>query len=138
MSRCTLYSGPLNRQGYGILRRGGEQLAHRVFYAERYGPIPKGAQCLHVCDRPGCVETAHLYLGTNADNVRDRQEKGRHARGTRHGMAKLSDEQVVIVRTLLAQGVPQASLVGLLGVSKTLISLIANGKRRQPATGGTS
>jgi len=72
--------------------------AHRVAYELFVGPIPEGKHILHHCDNPGCVNPEHLFLGTQADNVKDSVAKGRQARGERNGSAKLTQQQVQEIR----------------------------------------
>lgn len=52
----------------------------------------------HHCDNPKCVRPSHLFLGTNNDNRQDSVLKDRHARGERHGRAKLTDSQIEEIR----------------------------------------
>lgn len=62
-------------QGYGHLRD--HTRAHRAVYAAFVGEIPDNLQVLHHCDNAGCVNPQHLYVGTQLDNMRDRQNRGR-------------------------------------------------------------
>jgi len=68
--------------GYGSIigfRNGKKQplYAHRVAWELTYGPIPDGLSVLHRCDVSLCCNPAHLFLGTQTDNMRDAFQKGR-------------------------------------------------------------
>lgn len=99
-SGCWLWCGSVNRRGYGKAHLGHEQLAHRVAWKLSGGAIPRGAHVLHRCDTPSCVNPSHLFVGTHADNMRDKVAKGRQARfaGSDHPSAKLSVESVREIR----------------------------------------
>lgn len=75
---CLVWTGCRDRDGYGWITINYEQLyVHRVAWALKHGPIPDGMQVLHACDNPPCLNTAHLFLGTNLDNIADKVAKGR-------------------------------------------------------------
>lgn len=74
--------------------------AHRAAYRIFVGPIPKGKFVLHDCDNPRCVNPFHLFLGNAQDNMSDKVRKGRQARGAKHGMARLTEAQVIEMRKL--------------------------------------
>lgn len=79
---CWLWLGSRKERngGYGQLSFYGRfAYAHRVSWHLSNGPIPEGAQVLHKCDNPPCVRPDHLFLGTQADNVRDMFRKGRES-----------------------------------------------------------
>lgn len=75
-SGCWHWTGPVDRAGYGRGPHG--KLAHRIFYQNFKGPIPKGLFACHTCDNPICVNPAHLWLGTPKDNMHDASRKKRH------------------------------------------------------------
>jgi ribosomal protein L34 len=75
---CWLWTGSLIWCGYGSFHVGGKQLyAHRVAWEIAYGPIPEGQHVCHHCDNRRCVRLAHLFLGTQRDNLRDASAKKR-------------------------------------------------------------
>lgn len=79
----------------------GNHRPHRVIWRMVNGPIPEGFCILHRCDNPKCCNPNHLFLGTIADNNRDCERKRRRTRvpGERNGLAKLTDEQVLAIRS---------------------------------------
>lgn len=79
---CWLWQGGSFRRGYGAVWHQGRTVrAHRLMWTMIHGPIPACLFVCHACDNPPCCNPAHLFLGTHADNVADRDQKGRQARG---------------------------------------------------------
>lgn len=79
--KCWKWVGAKNHNGYGIVsKRSGNCLAHRVSWSLLNGDIPEGQHVLHKCDVRDCVNPDHLFLGTQADNMRDMVQKGRSAK----------------------------------------------------------
>jgi len=110
--------------GHGVIRngpRGGSHQtgAHRVSWELHFGPIPEGLDVLHTCDNPPCVRPDHLYLGTQADNNRDRDLRGRHKalRGSANGRASMTEETVTEMRQRYAAGEGPLAIARALGVS---------------------
>jgi len=108
--------------GYGRLRVDGEaKTAHRVSWELNRGPIPDELHVLHKCDNKPCINPTHLFLGTNADNVRDCFQKDRS------GRAKLKVEDVLRMRKLYSvEKITQGALVKLFGVAQQTVSSILN------------
>lgn len=100
---CWWWRGGLHHYGYGVIQDeppSRKQLgAHVVSYRLFKGVIARGLEVRHSCHNRACVNPSHLSLGTKADNVRDRDEAGRTLRGERHWAAKLSEADVLSIRT---------------------------------------
>ncbi len=137
LSPCQPYEGILNRDGYGIVWMGNVQgkkarqsqvKAHRLAYALFYGEDPEGKLVCHTCDNRRCVNPEHLFLGTHRDNSADMVAKGRSARGSGSGNAKLNEDDVRKMRAMFTMGLSVTEISGMFGVDKTTIYRIRKGK----------
>lgn len=110
---------------YGCIRRGsareGFRLAHRVSYELAHGAIPDGMAVLHTCDNGSCVRPDHLFLGSQTDNVRDMDSKGRRRNN------KLTPDMIRAARARSMAGETQASIARDFGVVQTTISQALRG-----------
>ncbi len=99
---CWIWTGSLggDNRNYGSFNVNGRtKRAHRVSYELYKEKIPKGLLVLHSCDNPSCVNPEHLFLGTQKDNMQDMSNKGRSLRGDKSIMSKLTNEQVLEIRS---------------------------------------
>lgn len=120
--QCRLWTG-YRVKGYGRTTfRRKQMLVHRVIFAWANQRWPRD-KVLHTCDRASCIEPAHLFEGTQADNMADMVRKGRASRA-RHRNAKLTVSQVAEIRRQL-DARSQRQLAARYGVSQATISDIA-------------
>ena len=118
---CWLWTRGKWKNGYGLIHDKGKALgAHRVSYELAYGVIPAGMWVLHRCDVRHCVRPDHLFLGTNADNVRDMWAKGR-GRGLDPHFGKLTTDQRRQAVALIRSGMNKTAVGAMFGVSRQAI-----------------
>lgn len=114
-SGCWEWQGFRSPRGYGKFTVGrlGTVTAHRLAFQLFCGPVPDGMFVLHRCDNPPCCNPTHLFLGTHADNMRDRDTKGRTLRGALLPQTKLSESQRDDIRREYRRHVPGANIPAL-------------------------
>lgn len=125
---CWLWPAATTKNGYGFFNTSGPKrtpvLAHRVSYALFKGPIGD-SWVLHHCDIPPCVAPAHLYLGSQDDNMYDMAVR------ERSGRAKLTPEAVREIRSLHASGMMFKDIASLYDVSVYAIWAVTSGRTWQ-------
>lgn len=86
---CILWTKSTDDTGYGKFYAGPParsstfERAHRWIWMHHNGPIPDGLVLRHTCDVYACVSMDHLILGTQAQNVEDMVQRGRHSQKSR-------------------------------------------------------
>lgn len=91
---CWIWARHGNSDGYGSMRVGGaEHRVHRLSYRAFVGPFDESLFVCHSCDTPACINPDHLWVGSHADNQRDK------ARKERSPDTKLTTEDVVAIRS---------------------------------------
>lgn len=135
--RCWIWTGCYDRDGYGVLTVGRKSVrAHRASWSVFNGQdIPRGIFVCHRCDNPGCVNPAHLFLGTPKENTADMDAKGRRATASfgSHPLYKIRPEDRAKIKLARESGETLAAIAGRYGVSFQTISDICLGRRNYAA-----
>ena len=133
---CWLWIAGKFSSGYGCFKLGNQAFyATRIAYFLREGKDPGDLFVCHECDTPACCNPTHLFLGTQQQNVDDRDSKGRGVikRGDDHWNVKVPDEVVATIQSLDVDpnkyGV-KTSLARQYGVTRQTIANILSGKRQ--------
>ena len=137
---CWIWIGSQAGRGYGhFWYEGRLHGSHRISYKLFCGSIPNKRYVLHHCDNPPCVNPSHLFVGTQRDNLVDASNKGRMAtgdrngsrvkienmlRGEKHGMSKLTIDEVREIRDRHDSGETDKSLAQIFNIGKSQIGRI--------------
>lgn len=143
---CIVWPFYRDAGGYGkIVLNGKTCRAHRVTLAIATGADQPNMEAAHACGNRGCINPEHLRWATRTENQSDRYLHGTDTRGERHGMSKLTAEQVLeIVELRLTH--TQQQVANKFGISRGAVSDIDRGLRwgwltglaRNPETVGAS
>lgn len=129
---CWPWIGAIKSNGYGHFNVSGHTiLAHRyAFVAARQNPIPAGLLVCHHCDNRLCCNPAHLFLGTNQDNLQDMQDKGRknQVRGEACGRTKLSTIDIESIKNLAFSGLSTRAIAKIYNIAPSQAWRIVNGQ----------
>jgi len=97
---CWPWLGSVDKDGYGQIWDGfaGKSLRAHTLSAELHLGKRNGRLVCHSCDNPQCSNPAHLFFGTQQDNMADKVAKKRQAVGEMQGNSKLTESQVEEIR----------------------------------------
>ena len=155
---CWIWHGSVFSNGYGAFYAMGQnRKANRVSYAISHGAIPEGLGVLHHCDVKRCVNPSHLYAGDHQQNMNDKVARGRQARGDTHyartrpellargeahgscihpgissSRAKLTDKDVAYIHAKRSEGASLGSIARDLGVWRSTVKNVVDGKLWRP------
>lgn len=122
---CWVWMGTTTVRGYGqIISNARKHYAHRASYEAFIGPIPEGMNVCHTCDNVYCVNPAHLFLGTQKQNLEDMARKKRSTIGERNPMSKLTAIEVDAIRNEKNAGTSVKELAQKFKTSASNISAI--------------
>lgn len=131
---CWIWQGTISNQGRGTFGVGGRANQRRI-NAPRYAywlhndDLREDLVVCHHCDNPACVNPAHLFAGTQADNLADMTQKGRRVgfalKGEAAPSCKISDSQAHSTLERFYAGEKASALAAELGVHKATIYKLA-------------
>jgi len=141
---CLVWHGHRDKDGYPVtcIKLPGDVKAknrrvHRLVVEGRDGALAGDLVVMHTCDNPSCINPDHLRVGTHADNIRDRDQKGRgnfsrDVRGRKNPRAKLTGFDVEDIRRRHVRGVRNGpnstkALAEEYGVDRSQIQRIVRG-----------
>jgi hypothetical protein len=132
---CWLWKGSIGTWGYGCFTLNRKSInASRAAYILLVGHVPPDKVVCHTCDNPACCNPRHLWVGAQADNLRDCRAKGRSRGQFRPGHTPLTramtPEQIEEAKRLhYFEGVTQTEIGRRFGFHSSVISRAVRGAR---------
>lgn len=127
---CIEWLGFVNKNGYAYMRfKNKRKTVHRWAYELCFGAIPNGMYVCHKCDNRKCLNINHLFLGTQADNMKDMVSKNRHQKRETKSNAKLTTNYVKLIRQMKKIGFTDDFIAKKFKVCRPLITDVINLKR---------
>jgi hypothetical protein len=128
---CLIWPFSRNPAGYGNTSVNGRwKVVSRLVCELVNGAPPSDRhQAAHFCGKggEGCVSGSHVRWVTPKENQADRYKHGTDAAGSKNTAAKLSEKEIVEIRSLIGR-ISQEKIAEKFGVTQTLISKIKVGK----------
>lgn len=132
---CWEFIGQIDRNGYGrrtftIKGKKQKKPVHQIAYLLWKGEIPEKMFVCHTCDNRKCFNPEHLWIGTCKDNLQDMKNKGRcvNHKGENHPRAKLTEIDVLDIRSLYQEGICMADISRKYKVTSSAIDYICKRK----------
>lgn len=128
---CLIW--PYQRTGNGYAKMwwdGGHRVVSRLACEMVHGPAPAPEfDAAHSCGRGhlGCVNPRHLSWKPKVENAADKLVHGTHNRGERHGLSKLTSDDVHEIRAMLGD-VSHYKIASQFGVDEKTIRRIDSGE----------
>lgn len=124
---CLMW--PFGNRTYGeLILNGRRDLVHRFVCEYAHGPQPSpDHEAAHNCGNCRCVNPAHLRWATSKQNNADKVLHGTHARGENNTFSKLSNQDVIDIRSMWPE-VSQQRIAERYGVSRQAIWAIVHRK----------
>lgn len=119
-----LWIGAMWSNGYGRFNWNGvSHRVHRLVF--EIASAETDLQVLHKCDIRICCAPSCLFKGTQLENVQDRAQKNRTARGARGGNTQITEDDVREIRRLHSEGnMTQFEIGSRFGIGQSQVSHI--------------
>ena len=112
----------LRKDGKGYPRVAKHLRVHNVIFFKGLLPPRPRPHVLHSCDNRACVEEAHLYKGTNKQNIADKVSRDRSGK-------KLNIAKARRIKAMLRQGHKHQYIARMFGISPTTVHHIKSGRQ---------
>lgn len=123
---CVFWPFKPTHDGYAVFKLKNRTIkAHQFSCEYANGPRPDGLEASHECGKSLCCNPRHLNWKTHAENIADKRKHGTALIGERHHQARLTEAQVLEIRSLRGE-VSRKALASKYGVGRATIDNIVD------------